>query len=148
MKQPQCKLVFSLVPPRSRTKDQSVYMHKQMIMLLIIAFAMPLSAKASMSCHGRFVNPISDICWRCVLPISIGGFSLGDGVSPAKRDTKNPVSPVCMCIKGTPPLPIPGISLGFWEPVRLVDITKTPYCLTSLGGLQVGPSRPTQNHFI
>ena len=44
-----------------------------------------------------------------------------------------------MCIKGTPPLPVPGISLGFWEPVRLVDITRTPYCLTSLAGLSVGP---------
>ena len=124
MKRTQCKLVFSLGPGRSPTKDQRV--HKQIksliVMLIVFSIGVSLPAKASMSCHGRFVNPISDICWRCVLPISIGGFSLGDGVAPAKRDTKNPVSPVCACIKGTPPLPIPGISLGFWEPVESVDI--------------------------
>ena len=33
---------------------------------------------------------------------------------------------------------MPGISVGFWEPVRLVDITRTPYCMTNLGGLQLG----------
>ena len=142
MNQPQCKLVFISESCRIKDKDQLLCINKQikkLIVLLIIALAIPLSAKASMGCHGRFVNPISDICWRCVLPISIGSFSLGDGALPAKRDTKNPKNPVCMCIKGTPPLPVPGISLGFWEPVRLVDVTRTPYCLTSLAGLSVGP---------
>lgn len=72
------------------------------------------------------------------MPISIGGFNIGNGAAPKKRDTKNPTSPLCMCIKGTLPLPVPGISIGFWEPVRLVDITRTPFCMTNLGGLQLG----------
>ncbi len=43
-----------------------------------------------------------------------------------------------MCSKGTPPIPIPGVSIGFWEPVRLVDITRTPYCMVNLGGVSLG----------
>lgn len=72
------------------------------------------------------------------MPISIGGMAIGKGGAPKKRDTKNPASPVCMCTKGTPPLPVPGVSIGFWEPVRLVDITRTPYCMTNLGGVSIG----------
>ncbi|NDE19543.1 MAG: sex pilus assembly, partial [Alphaproteobacteria bacterium] len=89
-----------------------------------------------------FVNPITDVCWSCLLPISIGtpptGIEIGKGSTPKKRDTKNPKSPICICSKGTPPIPIPGISIGFWEPVRLVDITRTPYCMVNLGGVMLG----------
>ncbi|KJV54125.1 conjugal DNA transfer TraU domain protein [Orientia tsutsugamushi str. Kato PP] len=31
-------------------------------------------------------------------------------------------------------MPIPGIPVGFWEPVRLVDVTKSQMCMVSLGG--------------
>lgn len=91
------------------------------------------------TCSGRLVNPISDICWSCILPISIGATNVGKGRAPKKRDTQNPSSPFCACIRGSPPVPIPGISLGFWEPVRLIEVTRTPYCMVSLGGLQIAP---------
>lgn len=32
-------------------------------------------------------------------------------------------------------------TVGFWEPVRLVDITRTPFCMTNLGGIQMGPNQ-------
>jgi conjugal transfer pilus assembly protein TraU len=106
-------------------------------MVIILAIFSPFSSKASVACSGRFVNPISDICWKCILPISIGQVSIGKGSVPAKRDIKNPSSPLCMCNKGN--IPVPGVSLGFWEPVRLVDVTRIPYCMVGLGGLQLGP---------
>ncbi|KAA1732316.1 conjugal transfer protein TraU, partial [Klebsiella pneumoniae] len=31
-----------------------------------------LSAAADPSCEGRFVNPITDVCWRCIFPLSLG----------------------------------------------------------------------------
>ena len=115
---------------------------KKQIAILIIAIFIPVSANASVTCKGHFVNPITDICWSCLLPISIGtpptGIEIGKGSTPKKRDTKNPKSPICICSKGTPPIPIPGISIGFWEPVRLVDITRTPYCMVNLGGVSLG----------
>jgi len=143
MQQYQQTLVSSLQSWRIRTTDQ-LHSLQQYLIVLLIAISIPVSASASVTCKGRFVNPITDICWSCILPISIGSFSLGKGMSPAKRDRANPGSPVCMCMKslvpGAPPLPTPGITLGFWEPTRMVDITRTPYCMVGLGGLQLATS--------
>ncbi|KJV85930.1 putative conjugative transfer TraU domain protein [Orientia tsutsugamushi str. UT76] len=33
---------------------------------------------------------------------------------------------ICLCPKPGIPIPVPGIPVGFWEPVRLVDVTKSP----------------------
>jgi len=115
--------------------------HRKIIIALIMAILLPLSSYAH-TCQGRFVSPVSDICWSCLLPISIGspptGIQIGKGSTPKKRDTKNPSSPLCLCTKAG--VPVPGISIGFWEPVRLVDITRTPYCMVNLGGLQFAGS--------
>lgn len=129
-------LVFSVHRPRFRVKDQ--LFHSFIVGMLLMIFCISPATFASVTCQGRFVNPITDICWQCLLPISIGPLKVGGGITPRKRDTENPNLPLCTCIKNN--LPIPGITLGFWEPIRLVDITRTPYCMTSLGGIQMGPN--------
>lgn len=90
-------------------------------------------SEAQAKCVGRIVNPVTDICWSCLFPITIGGFK----VSPNGEDTPNVRTIICQC-----PIPIPpyvryGITLSFWEPVRLVDVTRTPYCLVNMGGNQL-----------
>jgi len=117
------------------------YSQNRVIKLIIIpvlamGLFMPITASANITCQGRFVNPITDICWSCILPISIGSISIGKGATPKKSDTKNPSSPVCMCTKSN--IPLPGITIGFWEPARLVDVTRIPYCMTNLGGISLG----------
>ena len=107
------------------------------------------------ACSGRFVNPITDICWSCLFPISIGPVKVNGG---GREDTSNPGQIPCFCPK--PPIPlVPGIPVGFWEPVRLVDVTRVPFCMVSMGGLKMGNStvgygvhgangsRRTQNSF-
>ena len=125
-------LTFGEVSWRMIAKGWMSY--QRIIASLIMVIFLPLSSDAS-TCQGKFVNPITDVCWSCLLPISIGGFNIGKGSVPKKRDTKNPSSPLCLCTKAN--VPIPGIAIGFWEPVRLVDITRTPYCMVNLGGLQI-----------
>ena len=94
-----------------------------------------LPARAASTCHGRFANPITDICWSCLFPLSIGGMSiLADG----QVDTANPDSPLCYCANP----PRVGVAIGYWEPVRMVDVTRTPFCLVGLGGLQIDPGAP------
>jgi conjugal transfer pilus assembly protein TraU len=104
-------------------------------LMLLVSTLVPLNANAT-TCTGKFVNPISDICWSCIFPISLGPVKLN---SSSKRDTKNPSSPVCGCVKNN--IPIPGITLGFWEPVKLIEATRKPLCLVSMGGLSIGNMR-------
>jgi len=139
MKQLQQRLVNGMHPARLISKDQLHNLNKQIVIGLMLVILMPISANASVTCKGHFVNPITDICWGCLLPISIGQMiTFGKGVTPKRRDIKNPSSPVCACSKFGQPIPIPGISIGFWEPVRLVDVTRTPYCMVNLGGIALG----------
>jgi conjugal transfer pilus assembly protein TraU len=80
---------------------------------------------------GRFVNPITDICWSCIFPIHVSGVN----VTPAHKDLATyKVTPFCSCA-GTPPKL--GIPLAFWEPVALIDVTTTPYKLTAWGGATI-----------
>lgn len=84
-------------------------------------------------CTGNFVNPITDVCWDCIFPISIGSTRIyGD-----RPDPPNPSSVICTCPLPYPPFIRIGISIGFWEPARLVDVTKRPYCFVNLGGLEL-----------
>lgn len=86
-------------------------------------------------CVGRFVNPVTDICWKCIFPLSIGSTRLYEG---GQIDTKNPSNPLCICKKGM--VPTPGFSIGFWEPLSMIEATRTPYCLVSMGGLKLASS--------
>jgi conjugal transfer pilus assembly protein TraU len=98
-----------------------------LLCILVSCFAQSATAK----CQGRFVNPISDICWRCLFPITIGGMNITGG----PEDTPNPKQLICACPRAGIPVPVPGVPVSFWEPVRLVDVTRTPYCLVNMGGL-------------
>lgn len=91
--------------------------------LLLIGFNVNAS-----TCKGRFINPITDICWNCLFPLTIGSSKV---VKSAHPDTANPSSPLCSCSSGS--IPRFGITIGFWEPFALVDVTRKPYCMVNLG---------------
>jgi conjugal transfer pilus assembly protein TraU len=90
---------------------------------------------SSNTCHGNMMNPITDVCWSCMFPLSIGSSSI---LSMGQEDIENPGSPICNC--GTLPYGKMGIAIGFWEPVRQVDVTRTPWCFPSLGGMKFSDS--------
>lgn len=92
------------------------------------------TASLNAQCVGRFINPITDVCWSCIFPISIVGVSMGEGL-----DTDNPRTPLCVCEQIFPGVNRVGIPVSFWEPVRMVDVTRTPYCMVNLGGKVMGP---------
>src|SRR4051794_13665120 len=88
------------------------------------------------ACTGNFPNVITDICWECIFPIRVGGSKITTGDDSGGDDRQI----VCVCQK--PPLnqPTPGIRISFWEPVRMMDVTRHPYCLVNLGGICLGKS--------
>lgn len=120
---------------------------------LILAFglvgalmAAPAAANAaSGQCSGHFVNPITDVCWGCLFPLTIGSIPLFKG---SHADTPNPSSPICLC-QAPPPLFVKvGLSVGFWEPVRLEDVTNKAWCFPNLGGISfnTGIGYATKSH--
>lgn len=86
------------------------------------------------ACQGRFVNPITDICWRCIFPISIGSIPVGRGDIP---DTSNPASPIQLCPAPPPIFQRIGMAMGYWEPMAMTDVTRSPGCMVNLGGFSV-----------
>lgn len=100
---------------------------KLFIMIIIFSFA----SNSHAACHGKMVNFFSDVCWKCMLPITIMGAKLGDG-----RDTPNPKNMFCHCTKKLG-IPMIGMPVSYWEAVKIVEVTQTPYCMVSLGGIQL-----------
>jgi conjugal transfer pilus assembly protein TraU len=106
---------------------------KAIARLVPCLFALGLAAGAGAGeCQGEFANPVTDVCWSCAFPISLGGMQL---MSMGQEDTSNPSNLICVC--SNPPKI--GVSTSFWEPVRSVDVTRTPYCMVSLGGIELDP---------
>ncbi len=77
------------------------------------------------------LNPITDVCWECLFPITVGSVN----VTPGYKDQTLYKTPVCVC-GGLPPKV--GIPLTFWEPRTLIDVTRHPYKLIGLGGISIG----------
>lgn len=107
---------------------KSVFNRLFVCLLLLLS---GISAMAA-TCTGKMINPVTDICWSCVFPIHIGGQLLK---SLDQEDTANPADAFCAC--GNPPKA--GIQVSFWEPVRRVDVVRSPFCMTSLGGITLDP---------
>ncbi|HIE1345217.1 TPA: conjugal transfer pilus assembly protein TraU [Serratia marcescens] len=103
--------------------------------LLVVAglFSAPSQA-ADAACQGRFVNPITDICWRCIFPLSIGSIPVGKGDLP---DTSNPGSPIQFCPMPPPIFQRIGMAMGYWEPMAMTDVTRSPGCMVNLGGFSI-----------
>lgn len=97
-------------------------------------------AAAAPTCVGKFMNPISDICWSCIFPITIGGIPI---LTMRQEDNNStPKTIICMC-SGSWPVPI-GIIVSFWEPLHLIEAVRAPYCFPSLGGksMNLGVTAP------
>lgn len=73
---------------------------------------------------------ITDICWSCIFPMRINGIKLGDGNVP---DGAADGDFVCICDdqNGVPEF---GIQMSMWEPARIMEVVRTPYCSPTLDG--------------
>jgi hypothetical protein len=99
---------------KGKTRKRFLVIHCCLRAMLtsIIFFSLTSQIQA---CSGRFVNPLTDICWSCLFPISIGAINVSGG---GREDIPNPPQIPCWCPR--PPIPglVPGVPVGFWEPVR------------------------------
>lgn len=97
--------------------------------LAVLLAAWPGQPRAA--CEGRVPDFIGGICWSCMFPLRVAGVVLY-GREQADRHLVNILGCSCGFPRRT------GLPVAFWEPARVVEVTRTPYCLTTLGGLQLG----------
>ena len=97
------------------------------LVFLVVLITVPGMSAGVATCTGKFPNPITDICWSCILPISIGSATVAN--FGGQEDIPNPSSPVCTCGVN----PTIGLSVGFWEPswfrcwpTRRLAVSATP----------------------
>ena len=110
--------------------------------------------------NGEFLNPFTDICWKCVLPIRISGINiLSDHTDfiqyeATENEGKIPENSVgaavwlakkirgwfkkhgCYC--GETHF---GVPMSFWEPYAIVEITPTPYKSITFKGVDLSDKR-------
>lgn len=109
---------------------------------IVLAFIMVLAAllftgtstayanegKQSLVCTGEFANPITGMCWSCVMPIGISSIFYKGGQDGTK-DLSGWKKYLCTCDLFV------GIPISFYEPARVMDVTTKPYCMVALGGV-------------
>lgn len=86
---------------------------------------------ADLRCTGKFINPITDMCWSCVMPIGISNLWY-KGKQDGTKDLKGIQKYACTCDLFV------GVPISYYEPARLMDVTTKPYCMVGLGGVDFG----------
>jgi conjugal transfer pilus assembly protein TraU len=114
-------------------------LHRILFAAACVLFSLASQA-GSVTCTGKFPDPITDICWSCILPWSIGTAEVGNYGN--QEDTPNPVTAMCTCGVN----PTLGLTTGFWEPARHVEAVRKPFCLASLGGVDLDPGISAPEH--
>ena len=100
--------------------------------LLLFSYLLTAISYAGTPCTGHLINPVKDICWRCIFPLTIGSTTTISGDEP---DPTNPSRAVQFCPRWYGYKV--GIAVGYWEPFVVTDVTRTPYCMVNLGGTQL-----------
>lgn len=84
--------------------------------------------------HAISAALITDVCWSCIFPIKVAGATLGGSSNKVPDDAAK--GSVCVCADGLG-VYHPGILSALWEPRRLIELTRTPGCMSSLGGTKL-----------
>ena len=96
--------------------------------LLVLAAAL-LAPSAQAACTDNdFIDPVNDIVWDCIFPISIAGIPLDFGNHPPDNERSGFF---CRC-SGQGVLGL-GFLVSFWEPARMIDTVSDAWCFPGLG---------------
>ena len=101
----------------------------------VIALLTSQPSPADAVCTGQFPNLVTDICYDCMFPVSLGGAPMSFGFSGSDYDTGASKLPACICANSL----AAGIPVSFWEPRLMVDVTNVPGCMPLMGGLDINP---------
>ncbi len=104
----------------------------------IICLVLIMAPEAGAICGGTTMNPMSDVCWECIFPIKIAGTRIdGQGSTPDGGMIEPPDAAdgntICTCQAPPPIYERTGIAISFWEPARIIETVKDPFCFPYIG---------------
>lgn len=108
--------------------------------LFAITIFLVLAPDSFAICRPRMVNIITDIDWKCMFPITIGGASISSisdiskfAEEVDKAKSAGAGSAVCLCPMPAPLLERVGLKFSMNNVFRMVDTVKDAGCFQSLG---------------
>jgi len=128
-------LVFTAKPFK---KSRRLLFFSLFLFLTALALTSPPQAEAVCPKKPILESMLTDVCWSCIFPFRIGDVEV---ISMGMKDTCAPGDSTCKLNKvicSCDDSIKPGITVGFWEPIRLIEIVREPYCFPSLNGLTLG----------
>ena len=66
-----------------------------LLLACTIVLILMIPATGHSECSSNFFDPITDICWNCIFPISMGGIVIFGSDIDSPPD--NISSPICLC---------------------------------------------------
>jgi len=76
-----------------------------------------------------------------MFPFKIAGVKVATAPTGVPDVPDSASSPVCICPIDVPPFFKIGIPVAFWEPARLIEVVKDPFCFPTLG-VGLSPANP------
>lgn len=106
-------------------------MKRLAVALGLLLLAPFVHASGNGVCYGQFPNLVTDICWDCAFPIKLMGVRVMGSDDQEDYDSGS-INNVCVC-NNSLGVPVAGLHTAFWEFARQADVTRTPYCMVTLG---------------
>lgn len=103
-------------------------------LFLTIALLFSAPAQSQDTCFGQFPNLFSDICWDCSFPIKLFGGPVIKVDAQEDSTSSDNIPNICTCKQPTGLTKL-GFHTSFWEFARQMEVTRTPYCMVTLGTL-------------
>ena len=107
----------------------------QILLFITCTFITHHVSAEAYSCHGRVPNPVTDVSWMNIFPITLGGIPIA---GRGGLDVGDYPPLVCLCPAPPPRFYRIGLGITFWEPARASEAVTTPMCAPLLGGSNLG----------
>lgn len=75
--------------------------------------------------QGEILNPLTDVCWSCAMPIYSAGFN----TTPSTKDFISHKKAPCYPREG-----VIGIPISYFEPKKVIEVSTKPFHLVAFGG--------------
>lgn len=102
----------------------------------LFVLTMLTSVVSHAGCRGSIFNPVTDVNFMYMYPITLAGVSVGAGSNPPTIVR----TPQCVCPSHIYGGPMVGVLNSYWEPIYLAEVAQEGGCLSTIGAKNVMPA--------